>query len=197
MSDAADATQALVGATTSALASATGPRRGVSQLPTSRVNKLVKLDPDVKLCSKEALFLISKLTEGTIMRLTSSAQQNARIRKRNKQVQYNDLAQAVQRPEWFFLQDVIRPGAPLGKQQAGVQSAVIMPDEVGQQRDERAPTVPDAISDATDSPSRGDASMEVDRVDDIDQREGGDNDAADLAVGRNTDDDDDDDLPVL
>ncbi|KAK4054068.1 hypothetical protein OIV83_001093 [Microbotryomycetes sp. JL201] len=99
---------------TSSRPTAAGPTRGVSQLPVSRVNKLIKLDPDVKLCSKEAVFLIAKLTEGAIGKLTSSAQQNARLRKRNKAVQYSDLAQAVQqRPEWFFLQDVIRPAAPL------------------------------------------------------------------------------------
>lgn len=36
--------------------------RGVSALPISRVNKIIKQDKDVKLCSKEAIFLISKTT---------------------------------------------------------------------------------------------------------------------------------------
>lgn len=35
---------------------------GVSLLPTSRVHKIIKADKDVRLCSKEAIFLISKAT---------------------------------------------------------------------------------------------------------------------------------------
>lgn len=31
-----------------------------SQIPTSRVNRIIKADKDVRLCSKEAVFLISK-----------------------------------------------------------------------------------------------------------------------------------------
>lgn len=36
--------------------------RGISALPISKVNKIIKQDKDVKLCSKEAIFLISKTT---------------------------------------------------------------------------------------------------------------------------------------
>ncbi|KAM0789658.1 hypothetical protein ACM66B_000460 [Microbotryomycetes sp. NB124-2] len=112
---------------------AQGPTRGASQLPVSRVNKLIKLDPDVRLCSKEAVFLIAKLTEGAVCRLTSTAQQNARLKRRNnKAVQYADLAQVVQsRPEWFFLQDVIRPGAPLGKVDLATKSVAPAMTEAG------------------------------------------------------------------
>lgn len=31
-----------------------------SQIPTSRVNRIIKADKDIRLCSKEAVFLISK-----------------------------------------------------------------------------------------------------------------------------------------
>jgi len=35
---------------------------GVSVLPVSRVNRIIKADQDVNLCSKEAIFLIAKAT---------------------------------------------------------------------------------------------------------------------------------------
>lgn len=35
---------------------------GVSLLPISRVHRIIKADKDIKLCSKEAIFLISKAT---------------------------------------------------------------------------------------------------------------------------------------
>jgi len=35
---------------------------GTSVLPVARVHKIIKADEDIRLCSKEAIFLISKLT---------------------------------------------------------------------------------------------------------------------------------------
>jgi len=42
---------------------------GESKIPVARVNRIVKADKEVRLCSKEAVFLISKATVSCILRL--------------------------------------------------------------------------------------------------------------------------------
>lgn len=94
---------------------------GVSLLPISRVHKIIKADKDVRLCSKEAIFLISKATvssrrarggrrqdargrgrelmvpsllvlqEFMLGKLTNTAYSSARLQKRAKLVKYQDL----------------------------------------------------------------------------------------------------------
>ncbi|ORY89599.1 hypothetical protein BCR35DRAFT_154241 [Leucosporidium creatinivorum] len=89
---------------------------GTSAFPVSRVNKIMKLDKDVSLASKEAIFLISKTTELAIGKLAHASHINARMQRREKLVKYQDLSQTIARPEWFFLQgDVLPKTVPLEK----------------------------------------------------------------------------------
>ncbi|KAJ8293231.1 putative transcription factor C16C4.22 [Rhodotorula toruloides] len=93
-----------------------------TQIPTARVNRIIKADKDVRLCSKEAVFLIAKATEHMIERMSSQAYQTARLSKKGapaKMVKYSDLAKtATQSPEWFYLHEVIPDAIPLSTAQA-------------------------------------------------------------------------------
>ncbi|GAA5839930.1 hypothetical protein JCM3766R1_004725 [Sporobolomyces carnicolor] len=87
--------------------------RGTTVLPTSRVNRIIKADEDVNLCSKEAIFLIAKAAERMVGEMTSQAYANARLQKRNKLVKYSDLAAMASQPQWFYLGEVIPNPIPL------------------------------------------------------------------------------------
>ncbi|BGP17308.1 hypothetical protein JCM10213_009088 [Rhodosporidiobolus nylandii] len=81
---------------------------GQSAVPLARVGKVVKADRDVRICSKEAIFLISKATELMLGKLTTQAYHNARMDKRQKMIRYDDLAAATHNnPEWFYLGEVV------------------------------------------------------------------------------------------
>ncbi|GAA6043457.1 hypothetical protein JCM8097_002869 [Rhodosporidiobolus ruineniae] len=87
---------------------------GVPAIPIARVNKIIKADRDVRVCSKEAVFLIAKATELMLGKLALQAYQNARMDKRQKMVRYTDLADAVHlHPSWFYLGEVIPTPLPL------------------------------------------------------------------------------------
>ena len=45
---------------------------GTSAIPVARVNRIVKADKEVRLCSKEAVFLISKATVRPFSHLTAA-----------------------------------------------------------------------------------------------------------------------------
>ncbi|GAA5935535.1 histone-fold domain-containing protein [Sporobolomyces koalae] len=90
--------------------------RGTTALPTSRVNRIIKADEDVNLCSKEAIFLIAKATERMVQTMTAQAHANGRLEKRTKMVKYSDLAATASNPQWFYLGEVIP--APISLQAA-------------------------------------------------------------------------------
>ncbi|GAC71333.1 hypothetical protein L1887_54929 [Cichorium endivia] len=93
--------------------SATTTHKGVSVFPVARVQRIIKADRDVDICSKEATFLISIATEIFIRRLTDEAYTNAKLDKR-KHVFYKDLSRAVQQTESLeFLRDAIPTAMPL------------------------------------------------------------------------------------
>lgn len=93
--------------------SATTTHKGVSVFPVARVQRIIKADRDVDICSKEATFLISIATEIFIRRLTDDAYTNAKLDKR-KHVFYKDLSRAVQQTESLeFLRDAIPTAMPL------------------------------------------------------------------------------------
>ncbi|PWY99770.1 histone-fold-containing protein [Testicularia cyperi] len=96
------------GADTPSKASSPQKRQaGASVLPMARVQRIIKADRDVDICSKEATFLISMATELFIKKLTDEAYTNARLDKR-KVVQYKDLSRAVQHNEYLeFLKEAI------------------------------------------------------------------------------------------
>ncbi|GAA5820186.1 hypothetical protein JCM11491_006144 [Sporobolomyces phaffii] len=97
--------------------------RGTTALPTSRVNRIIKADQDVNLCSKEAIFLIAKATERMIEEMTSQAHATARLQKRQKLVKYSDLATTASLPQWFYLGVVIPAPIPLKTAKALRQQA--------------------------------------------------------------------------
>ncbi|GAA6007338.1 histone-fold domain-containing protein [Rhodotorula paludigena] len=85
-----------------------------SAIPSARVNRIIKADKEVRLCSKEAIFLISKATEMMIERMSEQAYDHARMQKKNaKVVKYDDLAAVAQSPQWYYLGEVIPQGQPL------------------------------------------------------------------------------------
>ncbi|GAA5936973.1 hypothetical protein JCM3775_001915 [Rhodotorula graminis] len=87
---------------------------GESKIPVARVNRIVKADKEVRLCSKEAVFLISKATEFMIARMSQQAYQHARLAKKSsKLVKYADLAATCQTDQWYYLGEVIPPSRPL------------------------------------------------------------------------------------
>ncbi|BGP41110.1 hypothetical protein JCM10449v2_005079 [Rhodotorula kratochvilovae] len=87
---------------------------GTSAIPVARVNRIVKADKEVRLCSKEAVFLISKATEFMIARMAQQAYEHARLQKKGaKIVKYADLAATCQSEQWYYLGEVIPPARPL------------------------------------------------------------------------------------
>ncbi|GAA5981474.1 hypothetical protein JCM11641_004774 [Rhodosporidiobolus odoratus] len=88
---------------------------GTNAIPLARVGKVVKADREVRVCSKEALFLITKATELMLGKITTQAYHNARMDKRQKMVRYSDLDAAVHNnPSWFYLHEVVPTPLPLG-----------------------------------------------------------------------------------
>ncbi|CAK7228621.1 hypothetical protein SCUCBS95973_006940 [Sporothrix curviconia] len=90
---------------------------GQTQLPLSRVRKIVALDPDVNICSSNAAFVITLATELFIQYLSSEAQNMVKLdRKPRRNVQYRDLANAVNRVDRLeFLEDTVPVTVPFGK----------------------------------------------------------------------------------
>ncbi|GAA5993327.1 hypothetical protein JCM10908_001431 [Rhodotorula pacifica] len=85
-----------------------------SAIPTARVNRIIKADKDVRLCSKEAVYLISRAAERMIERSAAQAYETARLHKRNvKMVRYEHLAKVAHSPQWFYLAEVIPTSMPL------------------------------------------------------------------------------------
>ncbi|GAA5867338.1 hypothetical protein JCM8547_003312 [Rhodosporidiobolus lusitaniae] len=98
---------------TSTLPASTVPA-GQAAIAMSRVQRIVKADKDVKICSKEAVFLITKAAELMLGKVTTQAYQNARMDKRQKMVRYTDLSAAVHNHSaWFYLGEVIPHPIPL------------------------------------------------------------------------------------
>ncbi|EJT78658.1 hypothetical protein GGTG_03757 [Gaeumannomyces tritici R3-111a-1] len=93
------------------------PRReatGQTQLPLTRVKKIVALDPDINVCSNNAAFIITLATEMFIQHLAGEAHNMAKMdRKPRRNVQYKDLSNAVQHQENLeFLQDMVPKTLP-------------------------------------------------------------------------------------
>ncbi|KAI1412258.1 hypothetical protein F5Y13DRAFT_163960 [Hypoxylon sp. FL1857] len=82
---------------------------GQTQLPLSRVKKIVAQDQDINICSNNAAFVITLATEMFIQYLAGEGFNMARTeRKPRRNIQYKDLAAAVAAKENLeFLEDVI------------------------------------------------------------------------------------------
>ncbi|KAL7627347.1 hypothetical protein AAE478_001539 [Parahypoxylon ruwenzoriense] len=87
---------------------------GQTQLPLSRVKKIIAQDQDISICSNNAAFVITLATEMFIQYLASEGLHLARLeRKPRRNIQYKDIAGAVaHRPNLEFLEDVVPKTAP-------------------------------------------------------------------------------------
>ncbi|KAL2019291.1 hypothetical protein VTK56DRAFT_9758 [Thermocarpiscus australiensis] len=87
---------------------------GQTQLPLTRVKKIIAVDPDITVCSNNAAFVITLATEMFIQYLTGEAQNMTKLeRKPRRNIQYKDLANAVaHRDNLEFLEDVIPKTTP-------------------------------------------------------------------------------------
>lgn len=82
---------------------------GQTQLPLTRVKKIIAVDPDITVCSNNAAFVITLATEMFIQHLASEAQNMAKAeRKPRRNIQYKDVAAAVSHHDNLeFLEDVV------------------------------------------------------------------------------------------
>ncbi|KAG5995486.1 hypothetical protein E4U54_002848 [Claviceps lovelessii] len=96
------------------------PRReptGQTQLPLSRVKKIINQDPDVHMCSNNAAFVITLAAEMFIQHLAEEANTQAKLeRKPRRNIQYKDIANAVSHHDNLeFLEDVVPKTIPFKK----------------------------------------------------------------------------------
>lgn len=106
------------------------PRReatGQTQLPLTRVKKIVAVDPDINVCSNNAAFIITLATEMFIQHIAGEAHNMAKMdRKPRRNIQYKDLSNAVQHQENLeFLQDIVpktQPYKQIREQAAATQA---------------------------------------------------------------------------
>ncbi|KAI1396230.1 hypothetical protein F4819DRAFT_504651 [Hypoxylon fuscum] len=87
---------------------------GQTQLPLSRVKRIVAQDQDIGICSNNAAFVITLATEMFIQELSKQAFAVARADKKpRRNIQYKDLAGAVSHLDHLeFLEDVIPKTVP-------------------------------------------------------------------------------------
>ncbi|KAI0828407.1 hypothetical protein F5Y06DRAFT_223108 [Hypoxylon sp. FL0890] len=87
---------------------------GQTQLPLSRVKKIIAQDKDIIVCSNNAAFVITLATEMFIQYLAGEGFNMARTeRKPRRNIQYKDLAAAVAAKDNLeFLEDVIPKTMP-------------------------------------------------------------------------------------
>ncbi|KAI1335835.1 histone-fold-containing protein [Xylariaceae sp. FL0016] len=87
---------------------------GQTQLPLSRVKKIIAQDQDISICSNNAAFVICLATEMFIQYLASEGQNMAKLdRKPRRNIQYKDLANAVSNHDNLqFLEDLVPKTVP-------------------------------------------------------------------------------------
>ncbi|KAL2070724.1 hypothetical protein VTL71DRAFT_13750 [Oculimacula yallundae] len=93
------------------------PRReatGTTQLPLSRVKKMIQVDSDIHACSNSAAFVITVATEMFIQYLSEQAHNVVRSEKKpRRNIQYRDLANAVSHHDNLeFLVDIVPKTMP-------------------------------------------------------------------------------------
>ncbi|KAB5532593.1 histone-fold-containing protein [Coniochaeta sp. 2T2.1] len=90
---------------------------GTTQLPLTRVKKIINMDQDINTCSNNAAFVITIATEMFIQHFAQEAHNQAKIeRKPRRNIQYKDMANAVlSRDNLEFLEDVIPKVVSYGK----------------------------------------------------------------------------------
>ncbi|KAG6007622.1 hypothetical protein E4U21_005703 [Claviceps maximensis] len=103
------------------------PRReptGQTQLPLSRVKKIINQDSEVHMCSNNAAFVITLAAEMFIQHLAEEANTQAKLeRKPRRNIQYKDVANVVShRDNLEFLEDVVPKTVPFKKIKASAQA---------------------------------------------------------------------------
>jgi DNA polymerase epsilon subunit 4 len=78
---------------------------GFTRLPLAKIKNIMKLDGDVKLCQKNAYYVIGKLTELFLQELANNALSVSKISKR-KTMNLEDIACAVKSIEKYNFLDV-------------------------------------------------------------------------------------------
>ncbi|KAK0745028.1 histone-fold-containing protein [Apiosordaria backusii] len=82
---------------------------GQTQLPLTRVKKIIAQDQDIQVCSNNAAFVITLATEMFVQYLAEQAQEKTKLeRKPRRNIQYKDVANAVSHQDNLeFLEDVV------------------------------------------------------------------------------------------
>ncbi|KAI5463103.1 histone-fold-containing protein [Mariannaea sp. PMI_226] len=90
---------------------------GQTQLPLSRVKKIISQDPDIHICSNNAAFVITLAAEMFIQHLATESQAQAKAeRKPRRNVQYKDVANAISHQDNLeFLEDTVPKTVPFKK----------------------------------------------------------------------------------
>ncbi|KJZ78035.1 hypothetical protein HIM_02672 [Hirsutella minnesotensis 3608] len=106
--------------------SAIPPRKeptGHTQLPLSRVKKIISQDPEIAMCSNNAAFVITCAAEMFIQHLADAAHTQAKLeRKPRRNVQYKDIANAVSHQDNLeFLEDTVPKTVPFKKIKAAAR----------------------------------------------------------------------------
>ncbi|KAL7788990.1 histone-fold-containing protein [Trichoderma ceciliae] len=97
---------------------------GQTQLPLSRVKKIISQDPDVQMCSNNAAFVITLAAEMFIQHLAKESHTQAKLeRKPRRNIQYKDVANAIShRDNLEFLEDVAPKTVTFKKAKAVAQA---------------------------------------------------------------------------
>ncbi|SPN99577.1 uncharacterized protein DNG_02429 [Cephalotrichum gorgonifer] len=87
---------------------------GQTQLPLSRVKRIIGTDPDIALCSNNAAFVITLAAEMFVQHLAGAAHDASKLEaKPRKNLQYKDLANAISANDNLeFLEDVVPKTQP-------------------------------------------------------------------------------------
>ncbi|KAI2619921.1 histone-fold-containing protein [Hypoxylon sp. NC1633] len=86
---------------------------GQTQLPLSRVKKIIAQDQDINICSNNAAFVITLATEMFIQYFSAEGLAMARLGRPRRNIQYRDLAAAVSHQDNLeFLEDVVPKTVP-------------------------------------------------------------------------------------
>ncbi|PHH75359.1 hypothetical protein CDD80_2456 [Ophiocordyceps camponoti-rufipedis] len=87
---------------------------GHTQLPLSRVKKIISQDSEIAVCSHNASFIITCAAEMFIQHLSDAALVQVKLeRKPRRNIQYKDVANAVSHHENLeFLEDIIPKTVP-------------------------------------------------------------------------------------
>ncbi|KAK3985117.1 hypothetical protein QBC44DRAFT_385155 [Cladorrhinum sp. PSN332] len=87
---------------------------GQTQLPLTRVKKIIAQDADIQVCSNNAAFVITLATEMFVQYLAEQAQEKTKLGgKPRRNIQYKDLANAVAHKDNLeFLEDIIPRTTP-------------------------------------------------------------------------------------